>query len=64
MKQKNVITTVAILIFLSFVYFLVQRIFWDDDGNRWMQVNEHIYAAMYLVSNGNTYAIPWACPQG
>lgn len=44
--------------------FPVQRIFWDDDGNRWMQVNEHIYAAMYLVANGKTYAIPWVCPQG
>lgn len=44
--------------------FPVQRIFWDEDGNRWMQVNEHIYAAMYLVSNGKTYAIPWPCPQG
>lgn len=44
--------------------FPVQSIFWDDDGNRWMRINEHIYAAMYLVSNGNTYAIPWECPQG
>ena len=44
--------------------FPVQRIFRDDDGNRWMQINEHIYAAMYLVANGKTYAIPWVCPQG
>ena len=49
--------------------FPVQRIFRDADGNQWMQINEHLYAAMYLMpispsTTGKTYAIKWSCPQG
>lgn len=41
--------------------FPVQDIFSNDEG-LWMQINEHIYSAMYLTSNGKTYAVETPCP--
>lgn len=43
--------------------FPVQRIFENSEG-KWMQVNEHLYSAMYLNSNRKIYAIEAECPQG
>ena len=41
--------------------FPVQRIFENEEGI-WMQVNEHLYSAMYLNANGKIYAIEAECP--
>jgi hypothetical protein len=40
--------------------FPVQAIF-DNPEGKWVQINERIFSAMYLNSNGNTYAVEVDC---